>query len=167
MKKPVSKDTLQSESENLYKYFYDSNFNPNSEMFLQILTSRGIYKKHYENVNVPEYVLYNIGEYTSAPYKVVWKALASKGMEACVISSEKGKLIIPDHNNVMVPFEDREEAYYFCAIVNSKLIGEFIDSYISCFPYLIGVLCGLVESKMGIDIYKKANSVVDIGEEKE
>lgn len=32
---------------------------------------------------------------------------------------------------------------------------------------LIGVLCGLVESKMGIDIYKKANSVVDIGEEKE
>ena len=133
MKKPVSKDTFQSESENLYKYFYDSNFNPNSEMFLQILTSRGIYKKHYENVNVPEYVLYNIGEYTSAPYKVVWKALASKGMEACVISSEKGKLIIPDHNNVMVPFEDREEAYYFCAIVNSKLIGEFIDSYISWF----------------------------------
>ena len=31
----------------------------------------------------------------------------------------------------------------------------------------LGVLCGLVESKMGIDIYKKANSVVDIGEEKE
>ena len=57
---------------------------------------------------------------------MVWKALASKGMEACVISSEKGKLIIPDHNNVMVPFEDREEAYYFCAIVNSKLIGGLL-----------------------------------------
>ena len=27
---------------------------------------------------------------------------------------------------------------------------------------LIGVLCGLVESKIGIDIYKKANSVLDI-----
>ena len=32
---------------------------------------------------------------------------------------------------------------------------------------LIGIICGLVESKMGIDIYKKANSVVDITEEKE
>ena len=32
---------------------------------------------------------------------------------------------------------------------------------------LVGVICGLVESKIGIDIYKKANSVLKIEEEKE
>lgn len=32
---------------------------------------------------------------------------------------------------------------------------------------LMGIICGLVESKMGIDIYKKANSVIEFGEEKE
>ena len=30
---------------------------------------------------------------------------------------------------------------------------------------LIGIICGLVESKIGIDIYKKANSVLEIKEE--
>lgn len=133
MKTVLSKDKLKKNSENLYKYFYDESFNKFSAEFLDILVNRGTYKKHYSNVCVPEYVLYNIGEYTSAPYKVVWKALASKGMEACVISEYKGKMIIPDHNNIMIPFEDEKEAHYLCSILNSKIIGRFIDSYISWF----------------------------------
>ncbi len=133
MKKPVSKDKLCQENESLYRYFYDTTFNPYSEKFIEILTTRGTYKKHYSNIEVPEYVLYNIGEYTSAPYKVIWKALASKEMEACVISSKEDKLVIPDHNNVLVPFDNKYEAYYLCAIINSKIIGKYIDSYISWF----------------------------------
>lgn len=97
------------------------------------MVTRGTYIKHYANLDVPEYVLYNIGEYTSAPYKVIWKALASKGMEACVISSMNGKMVIPDHNNVLIPLDNKEEAYYLCALLNSNLLGEFIDSYISWF----------------------------------
>lgn len=133
MKKVISKHTLKETSENLYKYFYDEKFNKYAPLFRKILVDRGTYKKHYSNVHVPEYVLYNIGEYTSAPYKVVWKALASKGMEACVLSQHHGKLIVPDHNNVMVPFDEELEAHYVCSILNSKIIGKFIDSYISWF----------------------------------
>lgn len=133
MKTVLSKEKLKEKSENLYRYFYDQSFNKYSAEFLNILVNRGTYKKHYANVSVPEYVLYNIGEYTSAPYKVIWKALASKGMEACVISKYQGKLIIPDHNNIMVPFEDEREAHYLCSILNAKIVGRFIDSYISWF----------------------------------
>ncbi len=133
MKKTISKDSLKKNSPNLYKYFYDDTFNEHSKEFLDVLVNRGTYLKHYTNQNVPEYVLYNIGEYTASPYKVIWKALASKGMEACVIASEKGKLIIPDHNNVMIPFYDEDEAYFVCAIINSNIVGRFIDSYIAWF----------------------------------
>ena len=133
MKTVLSKDKLKENSENLYKYFYDQSFNKFSSDFINILINRGTFKKHYSNVCIPEYVLYNIGEYTSAPYKVVWKALASKGMEACVISEYKGKMIIPDHNNIMIPFENEKEAHYLCSVLNAKIIGQFIDSYISWF----------------------------------
>lgn len=133
MKRPVDKKTLKKNSENLFKYFFDSKFNSYAEEFQKILVTRGTYIKHYANLDVPEYVLYNIGEYTSAPYKVIWKALASKGMEACVISSMNGKMVIPDHNNVLIPLDNKEEAYYLCALLNSNLLGEFIDSYISWF----------------------------------
>ncbi|MBO5238007.1 MAG: hypothetical protein J6B50_04450 [Lachnospiraceae bacterium] len=133
MKKTISRDTLRKNSPNLYKYFYDEKFNKHSKDFLNILTTRGTYLKHYANQNVPEYVLYNIGEYTSAPYKVIWKALTAKGMEACVVGKLDGKIIVPDHNNVMIPFENKSEAYYVCAIINSKIVGKFIDSYIAWF----------------------------------
>ena len=133
MKKTIDKETLQKESENLYKYFYDDNFNSYAKEFQKILVGRGTYIKHYANMDVPEYVLYNIGDYTSSPYKVIWKALASKRMEACVISSVHDKLVIPDHNNVLIPLDNKEEAYYLCSLLNSKLVGNFIDSYISWF----------------------------------
>lgn len=133
MKKPISKELLHKNSPNLYKYFYDEKFNEYSKDILNILTTRGTYIKHYANQNVPEYVLYNIGKYTSAPYKVIWKALTSKGMEACVVGKLDGKIIVPDHNNVMIPFDNESEAFYVCAMINSKIVGKFIDSYIAWF----------------------------------
>lgn len=64
---------------------------------------------------------------------MIWKALTAKGMEACVVGKLDGKIIVPDHNNVMIPFENKSEAYYVCAIINSKIVGKFIDSYIAWF----------------------------------
>ena len=166
MKKVISKEELLKTSPNLFKYFYDESFNEYSSEFLKILVTRGTYLKHYANQQVPEYVLYNIGEYTSAPYKVIWKALASKGMEACVIGSQDGKLVIPDHNNVMIPFKNEAEAYYVCAIINSRIVGNFIDSYISWFksnhildninipPYDATNKCHVEISRLSIEAHK-------------
>lgn len=84
---------------------------------------------------MPPHGLYNIGKYTYAPYKVVWKALAS-GMISTVISSKNfpgigEKLLIPDHNLLMLPFQEEGEAHYLCGVLNSEIINEFVTSYIS------------------------------------
>ena len=81
---------------------------------------------------VPEYVLYNIGDYTFSPYKVVWKTLATS-MTAAVISNKDGKLIIPDHNIVMVPLYEEDEAYFLAGILNSDIVNKFVNAYISWF----------------------------------
>lgn len=120
-----------------YNYFYNSETNPYVKEFKDILVNRGIYKKHYKSINtskeIPAHVLYNIGEYTKSTYKVVWKTLQSKGMNTCVISEQEGKVIVPDHNNILVPFEDEREAHYLCGVLNSKIVGDFVDAYISWF----------------------------------
>lgn len=136
LKDVLSINELKKLYPNTYNYFYNSRVNPYSEDFINILVNRGIYKKHYRETatkEVPPHVLYNIGEYTAAPYKIIWKALQEKGMNTCVIGKENGKLILPDHNNIMVALDCEDEAHYLCAIMNSKIVGEFIDAYVSWF----------------------------------
>jgi len=114
-----------------YDYFYKKDHG-----FIDILVNRGIYKKHYESLKTskeaPEYVLYDIGSYTFSPYKVVWKALAS-GMIATTISSIDNRLVIPDHNVVMIPIYDEDEAYYLSGVLNAKIVSRFVNAYISWF----------------------------------
>lgn len=132
LKKVLSMEELEKLYPKTYNYFYNGNENPFSSIFVELLKNRAIYKKHYTS-DTPVHVLYNIGKYTSAPYKVLWKTLQGKGMNACVISTKSNKMVLPDHNNILVPFESKEEAYYLCGMLNSEIIGEFVDSYISWF----------------------------------
>ena len=130
--KCISKDDLKIKYPSTYKFFYKTD-----DEILQLIENRGIYQKHLKNAKIPIHGLYNIGEYTFSPYKVVWKALAS-GMISSVISTKnksKGieKLIIPDHNLLMIPFNDELEANYLCGVLNSKIINDFVTSYISWF----------------------------------
>ena len=125
--KCISIENLKIKYPNTYKFFYKTDVK-----ILELLKNRWIYQKHLKNAKVPIHGLYNIGEYTFSPYKVVWKALAS-GMISSVISSNMSKLIIPDHNLLMIPFNNEIEANYLCGVLNSKIINDFVTSYISRF----------------------------------
>lgn len=130
--KCLSKIDLQENYPHTYKFFYK-----NDDEIIIWLKTRGIYQKFLKNANIPLHGLYDIGKYTFSKYKVVWKALAS-GMVASVISLAKNeilgnKLIIPDHNVLMVPFLNEDEAYYFCGILNSQIVNDFVVAYISWF----------------------------------
>ena len=128
--KVISKKDLKINFENTYNYFYNK-----ANEFEDILKNRGIVKKHFSSQTSkenPEYVLYDIGQYTFSKYKVVWKALAS-GMIATVVSDKNGKIVIPDHNVVMIPVQDEEEAYYIAGILNSDIVTKFVNAYISWF----------------------------------
>ncbi len=130
--KCIRTEDLKNEYPNTYKFFYKTD-----EEITRWLDTRGIYQKHLKLANIPLHGLYDIGEYTFSKYKVVWKALAS-GMIASVINSIDygllgNKLVIPDHNVLMVPLDTAEEAHYLCGILNSEIVNEFVIAYISWF----------------------------------
>lgn len=87
------------------------------------------------------YGLYvDIGNYTFAPYKVVWKTVAGKisgkaEFSAAVLEPVKDKflgnrIVIPNVKLILVPFKEKEEAHYLCAVLNSSVIQLIVSSYV-------------------------------------
>jgi len=75
----------------------------------------------------PFYILVDIHKETFAPYKVVWTRIAN--IEAAVVSQRDGKPIIPQETISLVAFDNEDEAYYLCAMVNSSLFQYAAISY--------------------------------------
>jgi SAM-dependent methyltransferase len=74
------------------------------------------------------YLLYNVGTYTFAPHKVVWREQAS-GLVAAVVSNRDDKTVVPDHKLVMAPFQSQAEAHFLCACLNSSAAQFIVRSY--------------------------------------
>ncbi len=62
----------------------------------------------------PFYSMFSVGQYTLAPYKVVWTRIASDIITA-VVKSE----VIPQETITLIGAPLREEADYVCAVMNS------------------------------------------------
>lgn len=115
--------TASKKYPNAFQYF-------NTRDYSKLLKNRAIYTKHLSAE--PFYACYDIGKYSFAPYKVVWKALGT-GMQACVIDKHEGRTVVPDHNVMMIPFSHEDEAHYICSVLNSRLATLFVTSYIEWF----------------------------------
>jgi hypothetical protein len=86
----------------------------------------------------PFYSLYNIGEYTLAPYKVCWPEVGNN-IRAGVAETRKdskagNKVVVPDHTVVFIPLADRDEAYFCCCLLNSSIAGLVVASYVTLHP---------------------------------
>lgn len=84
--------------------------------------------------DIPFYAIYDVGDYTFSPYKVVWAEMGST-LRAAVISSKPVpfggglKPIVPDHKVYFASFGDLDHAHYVCALLNSEPFRSFIDSF--------------------------------------
>jgi len=76
--------------------------------------------------------MYGIGEYTFAKYRVTWKQMGTK-MSTVVLSSVKTdfgiKPIIPTETVAFFSVDNKNEAHYLCAILNSEIVNNFIKSF--------------------------------------
>lgn len=104
--------------------------------------------KFFDPKQFPFYRLDNVGEYTFSKYKLLWKE-QSKQMTTAVISSLDDKFlgektIVTDSKVLYVSFNDKNEAHYLCAVLNSRLIGEIIEAY-------------TIDVQKGVDIVKNIN----------
>lgn len=107
----------------------------------ELLDSRKQNGKFFNPDTQPYYRLDNVGEYTYAPYKVLWKEQTGS-MSAVVIGSylesipnadeelfRHDKIIVVDSKVLMLGLENEDEAYYVCGILNAPDIVAVIDGY--------------------------------------
>jgi len=74
----------------------------------------------------PFYSMFDLGDYTFAPYKVVWTRIAK--IEAAVVNLLEGKPVIPQETVSLVACE-RDEAFYIAAMINSSIFQFTVISY--------------------------------------
>jgi SAM-dependent methyltransferase len=93
-----------------------------------LLERRGWEVKQAMKSGKPYWSMSEIGDYTFAPYKVVWREQASC-ITSCVISNKEGKPIIPDHKLMLIDFKNMQEAFYVSSLLNSSPATYAIYSY--------------------------------------
>ena len=72
--------------------------------------------------------MFNVGDYTFAPYKVIFREIA-KGMTCAVIAPLDERPVVPDHKLVLCPFATAEEAHFICGMLNSSPARFVVNSY--------------------------------------
>jgi hypothetical protein len=102
--------------------------------FKEELLARAMYKKYHASSGHSFYSQYNIAEYSFAKYRVVWKHM-SDDIFAVVISQYHTpfgyKKLVSTHTTSLIASDDETEAHYFCAIINSEPVRNFIKSFSS------------------------------------
>lgn len=92
------------------------------ERFRGLLRRRAAYRRYQQNG--PFYSMYNVGPYTLAPYKVVWRRM-DRQIRAAVVSPindpELGqRVVVPQETCVLIPTDTEDEAHYLAALLNSS-----------------------------------------------
>jgi len=127
--KPIKENDLKLNYPKTYEYF----------LFFKIeLENRSIHKLWGKGS--PFYSVYDIGDYTFYPYKVVWKriagAITGKAISFASAVLEPAKLefigekpIVLNDSLILIPFVKRDEAYYVSGVLNSSIALLAIASY--------------------------------------
>ena len=127
--KPIQENKMKIEFSKTYKYLVN---------FKNDLEERAIHKL-WGKKN-PFYSVYDIGNYSFYPYKVVWKRIAGAitGKAVSFASVTLGpvssdvlgeKPLIIDNSLILLPFNNKEEAYYVSGLLNSSILLLAIASY--------------------------------------
>jgi type I restriction-modification system DNA methylase subunit len=84
------------------------------------------------------YSIFAVGDYTFAPYKVVWREVASR-LDAAVaqqyeVPGSGMKCSVPDHTIILIPCREAPEAHFVCATLNSTPSRFLVQNYIVLHP---------------------------------
>jgi hypothetical protein len=92
--------------------------------FEELLRKRAAYKRYFTASNgrsASFYTMFNVGTYTLAPIKVVWRRMIAP-LEAAVVVSEGSKPPLPQETLCFIPCSDCDEAFYYAGLLNSKTV---------------------------------------------
>jgi len=95
--------------------------------FEKVLRERAAFKRYFtrrdRSLRVietgPFYSMFDVGDYTFAPWKVVWREQSAQFTTA-VVGPLNERAVMPDHKLMLVACPSEEEALYMCALLNSS-----------------------------------------------
>jgi len=99
----------------------------------RLLLERSTYRRQMKDA--PFYAVYNVGEYTFLPWKVIWpEMMRSEGFFAAVAGSASvpvagSRPYVPDHKIYFSAFDAKEPAYFLCGLLNTPMVREWIESH--------------------------------------
>jgi methylase of polypeptide subunit release factors len=73
------------------------------------------------------YSMFNVGEYTFSPYKVLWREQATSFTAAAIGLKEKS--VLPDHKLMLVPLSSQEEASFLLSVLCSSPVRLAVEAY--------------------------------------
>lgn len=76
----------------------------------------------------PYWSMFNVGDYTLAKHKVIWREQADEFV-AAVVSRSSPSLPLPNHKIMLVACSTAQEAHYVCGLVNSLPARAFVKCY--------------------------------------
>jgi hypothetical protein len=101
------------------------------QRFESLLTSRAAYRRYQDRQ--PFYSMYNVGPYTLAAAKVIWRRMDRKIRAAVVETIDDPQLglrpVIPQETCVLIACATGDEAHYLCALLNSSLVHDLVSSH--------------------------------------
>jgi hypothetical protein len=104
--------------------------------YLAFFRSRLAKRKPFRNFDPTSgawHGLYSVLTATFAPYKVVWREMATGSVAAVTgsstIPSGEQKIVVPDHKLFVIPCATEAEAQFVCGFFNSSIASYIISSY--------------------------------------
>ncbi len=94
--KAIPEDEMKMRLPKTYRYL---------KQFKDTLRTRSGYRRYFTE-DAPFYSMFDVGDYTFAPYKVVWPWISSSLVAAVIGSDDTGRVIVPEHNISLVAFDN-------------------------------------------------------------
>lgn len=100
-----------------------------------LLERRATYRRYLRRR--PFYAIYDVGDYTFSPFKVVWMEQQNpREFRASVISTFRHsrvpqRIIVPDHKLYMLSLDDETEAHYVCGVLNSRHLRRILGGFLA------------------------------------
>jgi hypothetical protein len=104
------------------------------QRFEPVLSGRAAYRQYQQCKAF--YSMYNVGRYTVAPIKVVWRRMDRRIRAAVAQQADDLWLgprpVIPQETCVLVEAGSTAEAHYICAVLNSSFVNFLVSSHSVC-----------------------------------
>jgi hypothetical protein len=115
----IAEDLMKRQFTETFKYL---------KIFETQLRKRGSSSvRHLMDVG-PFYSMFAVGQYTLAPWKVIWRDMGDI-IQVAVVGKHEKKVICPEHHVMFISVQSENEAHFICGVLNSSPVQLIVSGY--------------------------------------